>query len=237
MNKRIWELDAFRGLCLLGMLVVHLVFDIVYLYRIIPWQYPAWFSFVQEWGGVLFIVLSGICVTLGRHHLRRGLIVFGCALLVTASTLVVYLLGLSDETILIYFGVLHCLGICMLLWGVFRRCPDWLLLVLGAALTAAGLYLKSKTPVDFPWLIPLGIVPPFFFTSDYFPLMPNLGYFLLGAVLGRHLYAKKQTLFPKVNAHSPIIRFLSLCGRQSLFIYMGHQPIFAGICMLIVYLK
>jgi cytochrome c-type biogenesis protein len=73
--NRIWELDAFRGLCILGMVVVHLVYDLAVLYRIIDWQYPAWFDFIQHWGGVLFLVLSGICVTLGSRNIRRGLIV------------------------------------------------------------------------------------------------------------------------------------------------------------------
>ena len=35
MKKRIWELDAFRGICILGMVVVHLLFDMVYLYRLV----------------------------------------------------------------------------------------------------------------------------------------------------------------------------------------------------------
>ena len=32
MRKRIWELDALRGLCILGMVLVHLVYDIRDLY-------------------------------------------------------------------------------------------------------------------------------------------------------------------------------------------------------------
>lgn len=142
-----------------------------------------------------------------------------------------------DKSILIYFGVLHCLGVCMLLWGIFRRCPDWLLLLLGTAMIAFGLYISHRTMVEIPWLVPLGFIFPGFSSSDYFPLLPNLGYFLIGAVIGRHLYAKKETLFPKVKERNPIIRFLSFCGRQSLWIYLGHQPVLAGICMLITYLK
>lgn len=236
MKKRIWELDAFRGLCLLGMVIVHLMFDLVYLYRIINWEYPLWFTFIQNWGGILFILLSGICVTLGRHHIKRGLAVFGCGLVVTLATVLMWLFGF-DESILIYFGVLHCLGVCMLLWAVFRKLPDWALIILGVAMVAAGLYLNHVTLVDFPYLLPLGFTFPGLNTSDYFPLLPNLGYFLLGAVIGRHLYARKETLFPKVNERNPIIRFLSFCGRQSLWIYLGHQPILAGLCMLIAYLK
>ena len=38
MKKRIWELDAFRGICILGVVVVHLIFDLVDMYRIIDWD-------------------------------------------------------------------------------------------------------------------------------------------------------------------------------------------------------
>lgn len=237
MKKRIWELDALRGLCILGMVIVHLVYDLVYQYQIIHWEYPLWFSFVQNWGGILFILLSGICVTLGRHHIKRGLAVIGCGLLISAVTVGMYLLDLSDKGIIIYFGVLHCLGVCMLLWAVFRKCPDLLLLALGAAMIAAGLYLDTHVLVTHPYLMPLGFTFPGFNTSDYFPLLPNLGYFLLGAVAGRRLYRSKESLFPRVNDRSCIIRFLGFCGRRSLFIYMGHQPVLAGLCMLISYTK
>ena len=57
MNKRIWELDVFRGICILGVVAVHAVYDLVELYHIIDWQYPAWFSLVKNWGGLLFVVL------------------------------------------------------------------------------------------------------------------------------------------------------------------------------------
>jgi uncharacterized membrane protein len=232
MKKRIWELDAFRGICILGVVLVHFVYDLVELYGIIDWKYPPLFSLVKNWGGVLFVVLSGICVTLGRRSVRRGLIVLGCGMVITAVTYGMYRFGFS-KSILIYFGVLHCLGTCMILWSVFKKCPNWLLALFGIAMVAAGLYLRGKPTVDFPWLIPLGFVPPKFATSDYFPLLPNLGFFLLGTVLGRTVYRSKETLLPMVSEKNVLVRFFSFCGRQSLLIYLAHQPLLAGICMLL----
>ena len=227
MKKRIWELDAFRGICILGVVIVHFVYDLVELYRIIDWKYPPLFSLIKNWGGVLFVVLSGVCVTLGRRSLRRGAIVLGCGLVITAVTYGMYRIGF-DKSIMIYFGVLHCLGSCMILWSVFKKCPNWLLAVLGIAMTAVGLYLRFR-----PWLIPLGFIPPRFYTSDYFPLLPYLGFFLLGTVLGRTVYRRKETLLPMVSEQNVLVRFFSFCGRQSLWIYLVHQPILAGICMLL----
>ncbi len=234
MRKRIWELDAFRGVCILGMVLVHLVYDLVELYRILPWQYPGWFSFVKDWGGVLFVVLSGVCATLGSRSVKRGLIVFAAGMLCTAVTLA---MGFFGFNIPIYFGVLHCLGACMIAWWVFKRLPTAVLGVLGAVLVAAGLWLREQVFPTGMWLMPLGLTPPNFFSTDYFPLLPNLGYFLMGAVLGRLAYGKKESLLPRVPADKGILAFFQFCGRQSLLIYLLHQPVLSGICVLLGMIK
>ena len=231
MKKRSWELDAFRGICILGVMAVHLIYDLVDLYGILQWQYPTWFYFLKQCG-TLFFLLSGICVTLGRNSVRRGLIVFGCGLLISAVTYAMVLSGF-DESTMIYFGALHCLGACMLLWWVFRHVPTWLLPILAIPMVIYGLHLDSVTPVEHMNLIFLGFVPPSFSSADYFPLLPFLGWFLLGAFAGRLVYGKKQTLFPNVNDQSLPIRCLSFLGRHSLWLYLLHQPVFSGICMLL----
>lgn len=234
MKKRIWELDAFRGICILGMVAVHLMYDLADLYRIIDWEYPAWFAFIKDWGGLLFLLISGISATLGKRSVKRGLIVLGCGLIVSAVTYGMYALNFASKSIIIYFGVLHCLGICMILWWLCKRLPTWALALLGIALTVAGLYLETVTLVDHPWLMPLGFTFPGFASSDYFPLLPNFGYFLLGAVVGRTVYRKKETLLPMVKESNILVRFFTFCGRQSLWIYLLHQPILTGICMLLM---
>jgi len=228
MKKRIWELDAFRGLCVLGMVAMHLVYDVVVLYRLVQWEYPPVLSFAAQWGGVLFILISGISATLGSHSVRRGLTVFGCGMVITAVTAGMYLLRLADKSIIIYFGVLQCLGVCMILWGGLKKCPTWLLAAAGVIFAAVGLMIYNVVLVDFPWLMPLGFVYPGFASSDYFPIFPHLGFFLLGAVIGRTVYGKKESLFPGVNQRNPVIRFLMLVGKFSLPVYMLHQPVLAG---------
>ena len=232
MKKRIWELDVFRGICILGVIAVHFIYDLVELYGIVDWEYPLLFSIVKNWGGVLFVALSGVCVTLGRRSLRRGLIVFGCGMVITVVTFGMYKFGF-DKSIMIYFGVLHCLGTCMILWALFKKCPTWLLALLGIAMVVLGLYLRGRITASGYWLIPLGFLPPRFASSDYFPLFPNLGFFLLGATLGRTAYRKKESLLPMVDQNNILIRFFSFCGRQSLLIYLAHQPVLALICTLL----
>ena len=225
MKKRIWELDAFRGVCIIGMVAVHFLYDLSGIPAFSGMHLPRLFHIIQDWGGILFILLSGICVTLGSHSGKRGALVLLCGLLVSAVTAGVYFLHLADRSILIYFGVLHCLGVCMLLWPLFKKLPRWALPVIGIPMAVAGLILRNYAPVDFPWLIPLGIMPAGFVTSDYFPLLPHLGFFLIGAWLGKMFYAEKKTRFPGVSETCFPVRFLCACGRHSLWIYLLHQPI------------
>ena len=237
-KKRIWELDALRGFCILGMVVFHLIYDMTELYRLVSWQLPSFLDLVQLVGGGVFLVLSGLCVTLGSRSVRRGLIVFGSGMLCTAVTWGMYRLGLSGSSMIIRFGVLHCLGLCMLLWPLCKKLPTWALALLGVAIVAAGLYLDwADIRTELTFLFPLGIKYAGFSSGDYYPLLPCLGWFLLGAVLGRVAYRKKQSLLPQVNAQTPILRFLCFCGRQSLPIYLLHQPALSGILTLITLLK
>lgn len=234
MKKRIWELDVLRGVCILGMVVVHLIYDLQTFFSLPFLADSRLFDLIKQWGGVLFLLISGICVTLGSHPVRRGLIVFACGLICSAVTAGMYFLNVADKSIIIYFGVLHCLGVCMLLWPLFKRLPVWALGLLGLGLTVLGLWISGNVVVDFPWLIPLGLVPGDFASSDYFPLLSNLGFFLVGAFLGKTLYRKKETLLPRVNPANPVLAFFTLLGKWSLPVYLLHQPIITGLLYLIL---
>lgn len=232
MTHRIWELDAFRGLCVIGMVIVHLFFDLTVIFGIIPWEMPPLFAFIQNWGGVLFLLLSGICATLGSHSIRRGAVVFGCGMLCSLVTAGMCRTGLAADDIIIRFGILHCLGLSMILWAVLKKLPTWMLASLGVAGAALG-FLFQKTSVTASWLFPLGLTHPQFSSADYFPLFPYLGFFLMGAVLGRTLYRCKKSLLPSADPQILPLRFLIACGRRSLTIYLLHQPILNGLCLLL----
>lgn len=231
MKKRIWELDAARGLALIGMILIHFVFDLTELTGILTWQEPGWFLFLKNHGGALFLLISGISATLGSHPAKRGAQVFACGMLCTAVTYGMYRLGFAYRSIIIYFGVLQCLGVCMLLWCLLRRCSEKMLLVMGLVLTAIGLWLGSR-PVEVPWyLIPLGFCPTWFQSSDYFPLLPNFGWFLIGTWVGKRFYGDGQTKFPM--AEERYYRPLCALGRHSLLVYLIHQPLLAAVAMLL----
>ena len=234
-KPRIWELDALRGVCILCVIVVHFLFDLSF-FGGLSLTLPAWYVFLQEYGGAIFVVLSGVCVTLGSKSVRRGLIVFACGMLITAVTYGMYRLGMSGADVVVKFGVLHLLGVCMLVYPAFKKLPPAALALLGLAIAITGYAIRGVV-VPQHWLFPLGLTYEGFTSSDYFPIFPQLGYFLIGAAIGKTAYREKRTLLPGSFQKTGIARFFCWCGRQSLFIYLLHQPVVYGLLELVLLLR
>ena len=234
-KPRIWELDALRGVCILCVIVVHFLFDLSF-FGGLDLTLPAWYVFIQEYGGAIFVVLTGVCVTLGSKSVRRGLIVFACGMLITAVTYGMYRLGMSGADVVVKFGVLHLLGVCMLVYPAFKKLPPAALALLGLAIAITGYAIRGVV-VPQHWLFPLGLTYEGFTSSDYFPLFPQLGYFLIGAAIGKTAYREKRTFLPGAFQQTPVARFFCWCGRQSLFIYLLHQPIVYGLLEFVLLLR
>jgi uncharacterized membrane protein len=131
------------------------------------------------------------------------------------------------------FGVLHCIGLSILLAYPlirFRNFP----LILGVLCIILGIALRVTVIVDFPWLLWLGFVPSGFYTLDYFPLLPWFGVVLIGIFLGNTFY-QNNTRKVSLNDHSGFIlsRVLCFLGRHSLIIYLLHQLLIVGLLYVI----
>ena len=124
--------------------------------------------------------------------------------------------------------------------GLFKRPEETekkqALAAVGVVLVVTG-YLILGTVVEAKFLFPFGFVYEGFTSSDFFPILPHLGWYMLGTVLGRTVYADKKTRLPGTFRESAIARFFCWCGRQSLFIYLLHQPVVYGLLELIAALK
>ncbi len=234
-RERIWELDALRGFCIVCVIFVHFMFDLVYFLGK-QVDFPPLYTFIQQYGGAIFVVLSGCCATLGSRSFRRGMLVFGCGMLITLVTFGMYRMGMAASDVVVKFGVLHLLGVCMMLYPLLKKLPTTALSVLAAAIVAIG-YAIQGMRFSVRWLFPLGFVYPGFTSSDFFPLLPQLGWFLLGIVIGRTLYHEKRTLLPGTAQDFFLFRFFQWCGRQSLWIYLLHQPVVYGLIELAVTLQ
>ena len=153
-NDRIWELDALRGVCILCVIAVHLIYDLGFFIGL-DLHLPAWYVFIQQYGGVIFVILSGCCATLGSRSFRRGCIVFACGLLISLVTFGMYRLGMASRDVIVWFGVLHLLGVCMMLYPVYRRLPTPALGAIGIVHVDEG-YLVAGAVVRAKFLFPRG---------------------------------------------------------------------------------
>ncbi len=227
-SRRVWEIDFLRGLSIILMVGYHLLFDLGefrgverFLGFSTDLSTTAW-TIAQIFFATVFIALSGISSTLTRSNVRRGLRLLGISLLVSAATYV------FDPASTVYFGILQCLAISMLLYGAaFEKASSFALTLAGAAVVGLGAALpalRRAFALGFDWLLPLGLHSPGFSSYDYFPLVPWFGVFLVGAALGKTLYAPKRSLLPW---RLPVT-FVNFAGRHSLLIYIVHQPLIMG---------
>lgn len=237
-KQRIWEVDAFRGFCLLFVFASHLLFDLGSVFRF-PVNPGAFLTALFHYGGAVFILVSGLSATLGSRSFRRGLIVLGCGLLITLVSEVMIALGFLPAEDRIQFGVLHLIGICMILYPILRKLPTVFLAIFGAVLLGLGFrfstILLARPASAYNWrsfLFVFGLRTEGFASGDYFPLLPNLGWFIEGIVLGRLVYKDKVSLLPNFPSDFFLIRFLRFLGRHSLIFYLLHQPVFFGLILL-----
>lgn len=216
--QRFWEIDFLRGLAVVMMIFFHLLYDINY-FQIASLQLQGgfWLLFGRA-TAVLFLLISGVSLHLSsfkktkQQTIKRGLEIFLWGLVITAVTLL-----LPKGTI--YFGVLHLIGLSVIIGWIFLRFK-YLNLFLGLVIIISGLYL-SNFIVDIPWLLWLGLKPLDFYSFDYFPLLPWFGVFLMGIFLGKFFYPEHKRIFKLPEINMP----LEFLGKNSLFIYLVHQPI------------
>ena len=131
----------------------------------------------------------------------------------------------------IVFGILHLISISILLAYPLLRLGRMNLL-LGLAAILLGLYIQ-ELEVDFFWLIWLGLAPRSFTSLDYVPLLPWFGVVLMGMTGGALLYKDLGRRFPLPDISAwPPVRGLIFLGRNSLAIYILHQPLLLGLIYL-----
>ncbi len=233
-TSRYWEIDALRGVAILGMIGFHLAWDLG-MYGLVrvnmgrgPWP---WFSRIIA---TTFLTLVGVSLVISdskrkgspgfRKYLLRGAKIFGLGLIITGVT---YLfLGNS----FVVFGILHLIGFSVIAAYPFlpyRR--RWVSLLVGIIVIAAGSYLNRQSAFT-PWFIWLGVNELGRSMVDWYPVLPWFGMVLVGIWIGHTLYTGGQRQFALPDASGvPVIRELATLGRHALLIYLVHQLVLLGI--------
>jgi uncharacterized membrane protein len=152
-----------------------------------------------------------------RKYWQRGCLLVAVAMMVSIVTYA------FDAQTHVRFGILHLIGVGILLLPFFMRLKEWNALI-GILLIGIGEALHG----------PIILLPHNFTTIDYFPLFPWFGVILLGAALGHLLYIRSIEWRSSFSILHYQFSILSWPSRHSLLIYLIHQPILLLILKLLL---
>ncbi|MGB9840143.1 heparan-alpha-glucosaminide N-acetyltransferase [Thermovenabulum sp.] len=223
--ERIDEIDFLRGLAVILMVIFHIIFDLNY-YLGIPVSYSRGFWYYEgKLSALMFIFLAGISVNFSKNYLLRGLKIFSLGILITLVTYAI------DPDMYVKFGILHFMGVSYLLSFFFKKRNVPLLLMLSIVSIIIGIVFDGIR-VENNFLFPLGLISDDFTSLDYYPVFPYFGVFLLGTAFFKTFYAKGKRLTAKHEKKN----FFHLLGKNSLLIYLLHQPVILGLLFIYKFL-
>lgn len=238
--NRCATLDFLRGLTVINMILFHACWDLVYLFGMDWSWYHSHGAYIwQQCICCTFILLSGFCSGMSRHLLQRGLTVFLLGMIITLITVIF----MPED--LIIFGVLTCIGSCMLIMTGIRKFAEKIPAFAGIFINLLLFGFTRHIDNHFLgiWTKPLlqlpenlyqnyitayfGFPQDTFYSTDYFPLLPWLFLFLTGFFI--YQFCGQKILKIRWNGIAPV----NIIGRHALEIYALHQPVIYGILFLV----
>ena len=216
---RIDELDSLRATALVMMLVLNFVTDLNH-FGIMNTETGDQWWWMARIAASLFVGISGVSYFLA-HRLeydftktsgRTQRLIFWAFVI----TIITYIF---EPSAYVRFGVLHLLALASIVAFPVARKPEF---ALGIGLILLIIPLSSNSN-----LVWLGLRETGFIAVDYFPLNPWLGIFFIGLALASRIYPEGKPL-TEIQWPEKWLWF----GRNTLTIYVIHQPILIGLLIL-----
>ena len=212
---RIEEIDSLRAIALVMMLVSNFVTDLNYFGLMDVEKGDQWWWLARA-TAFLFVSISGISYFLAHQKKydfmdtfeRTKRLVFWAFMI----TMVTYIFAPAAY---VRFGVLHLLALASIIAFPFARKPG---IAFGIGIVL--LLIPLSTNSNFVWF---GLQETGTFAVDYFPLNPWLGIFFLSLAFSSIIYPESKPIL-QINWPEKWLWF----GRNTLIIYVIHQPILIG---------
>lgn len=241
-KDRVHGIDFIRGLAVINMVIYHLLYDLVYVFDKEVFGFSVSKAYIWQQAIVItFVFISGISCFFSRHNIKRGIKIFGLAMVLSAATYIV----LPEE--FIAFGILHFLGLSIIVFGLLKKSLEKVPSAIGAGFSFF-VFLVTKgvsrgfigvadikifeLPYQFynsKYLFWLGFPNNGFFSGDYVPIFPWFFMLLFGCFSWKLVYNSKYLKWFS-DLKFPVINDV---GKKALWIYMLHQPIIYGMLLLI----
>ena len=228
MSERILWIDVVRGISILAMITFHFAFDLMYfgfaksnlIYQ------PDWRLFERMIAfSFLFIAGLSLFITHGssinwKSFIRRYGVTAVCAALISIVT---YILFNVD---MIRFGILHAIAVSGLISLLLLKLNSLSLTLLAFLILLINLLIPQPLQGNYfwQWLIYTTETPN---SLDYRPIIPWITPFILG-MASYQLFKRWGLLETRNGTVHRELAILSWLGRNSLIIYLIHQPILFG---------
>lgn len=252
-QNRAFELDILRGWAILMMIFHHLSYDLLYIFGINWSRYiesDGYNYIVHPIMLIVFTGVSGVCCVFSKNNFKRSLKMLLAALSLSLGMAVAS--WLTQSSLYVFFNILHLVTVGTFLYAciqklefkrpfqkhketsdesVFRKptiAGSLVIVAVALIIFTSSQYIDQFDRVsDNILLLPIGIIPMGVGgMGDYLPMVPWLGFFLVGTIIGRLFYTSKKTIMPKTpNFVRKFFAPLEWMGRNSLLIYLLHQPL------------
>lgn len=219
------------------MVFYHAMYTMGFMFGLSAAQDMFWFfSNISPAFAFAFIMMCGMSSTLSRSNFKRSLPILGAAFIVTLVSVFIT----PDAPIL--FGILHLLGVCVLLYSFTERLFAKIHPVFGLVISALLFLLTYNVTegyLGFEGLFKISLPQSLYQSnllsfsgflkagtaySDYFPLLPWFFAFFTGVFTGTLLKGN----YPKFM-YKQRVKFFTLLGTNAFIIYVIHQPIIYGV--------
>lgn len=183
----------------------------------------------------LFIFVSGISANYSRNNYKRALRLLIGAVMITLGSMLFF--GPSGA---IYFGILHFLAFAALVYAIMHKyCDkvfDKLPLTVFIGLFLVAVFLTDHFIFDKVYISLFGakMLVPYFITgfvhtgfnaTGFFGILPWIFIYFVGVIFGRYM---KEGVVAE-NLYKLGIPGLDDIGRNTLIIYILHQPVIYGL--------
>lgn len=255
---RAWELDLIRGIIMVGVTFDH-VCKFSYSWELFQFQ-TAFGKAIESAVGVyvhstvlkylyphvlwLLCFMSGISCQFSRSSASRLIKFWAVCILFMGGYLALHFIVPDIISGYVIFNIIAVLTISATFWYALDKLkvPDIYRIILGALIAAAGVtlfycnkLLEDGIYVDNEFLALLIYNKHGYRVSpnNFEPLIPHIGFFLLGGVFGRHVYRDKTT---KLKRQTPPkwLTPVMLFGKHSLVAYLVMPVLCIPLIWLIV---
>ena len=159
--------------------------------------------------------------------------------LIILSAMISLATFILDKNNFIFFGILHFLTICsiisLILVTVTKSHLLFLLFFIVSIISLSP--ITFDLPTILSW-IGFNKTPPI--TNDFYPLFPWLTFYLFGFWVGQIIMSSQSRFLENISFKYPLnnkfFKFFEYVGKNSLIIYIFHQPILFSLFLMFIQL-